>query len=120
MKRIFRARLAVMPLLLLLAACASDAPQDTLEPKGPISEKIDNLVNPVFLAAGVVFVLVEVGCLVLLWRFRARKDDDDSLPPQVHGNKVLEYTWTVVPFVILLAVGIGTLVTIFDIDAEWR
>ena len=33
-----------------------------------------------FLIAAVVFVLVEVGVLYLVWRYRKRKDDDDSLP----------------------------------------
>jgi cytochrome c oxidase subunit II len=117
-KRIFKARLAVVPLLLLLAACASDAPQDTLEPKGPISRQIDNLVNPVFIIAGIVFVLVEFGMLFLLRKFRAPKDDDDTtLPPQIHGNKVAEWAWTIVPAVILVGVGIATVVTIFSIDA---
>ena len=67
-------------LLLALAACADDAPLDTLEPKGPEARTIDNLVDPVFLIAGVVFVLVQGGVLFLAWRFRKRKDDDGSLP----------------------------------------
>ena len=74
------------PLVLALSACADKAPLDTLEPQGPESRAIDRLWDPVFLIAAVVFVLVEVGVLVLLWRYRKRKDDDGSLPPQVHGN----------------------------------
>lgn len=108
-----------LPLLLFLGACASDAPQDTLEPKGPIARTIDNLVNPVFLVAGVVFVLVEGGMLVLLRKFRRRQDDDDSeLPPQVHGNLRLEWGWTVVPFLILVGVAVPTVMTVFAIDAK--
>ena len=40
------------------AACADDAPLDTLDPKGPEAQTIHNLVVPVFVIAGVVFVLV--------------------------------------------------------------
>lgn len=111
--------LASVGLLLFLTACASDAPMDTLEPEGPIARKIDNLVNPVFLAAAVVFVLVEVGAVLIVRRFRARPDDDDdTLPPQVHGNTVLEIGWIAVPFVLLAVIAVFTVVTVFDVDAE--
>jgi len=111
--------LASVALLLFLTACASNAPQDTLEPEGPIARKIDNLVNPVFLAAGVVFVLVEVGALLIMRRFRARPDDDDNtLPAQVHGNSALEIGWIAVPFLILAVIAVFTVVTVFEVDAE--
>lgn len=113
-----RWRLAFLPVVLLLGACASDAPQDTLEPEGPIAREIDNLVNPVFLVAGVVFVLVEFGMLFLLWRFRRRNDEDDTeLPPQIHGNMKLEWGWTILPTIVLAVVSFGTVATIFSIDA---
>jgi len=107
----------VAPLLLLLSACASDAPQDTLDPAGPIARKIDNLVNPVFIVAAVVFVLVEFGVLYLVLRFRQRKDDDpDELPGQTHGNTKLEIGWTVLPALLLGFVAFATLATLFDIN----
>jgi cytochrome c oxidase subunit 2 len=105
-----------VPLILLISACASDAPQDTLEPKGPIAREIDNLVNPVFLVAAVVFVLVEFGTLWLVLRFRRRNDDDGSLPAQTHGNTKLEIGWTVLPAVLLAVVGLGTVATLFEIE----
>jgi cytochrome c oxidase subunit II len=105
----------VLPLVLFVTSCASDAPQDTLEPKGPIARDIDNLVNPVFLVAAVVFVLVEVGVLYLVFRFRRRRDDDD-LPAQTHGNTKLEIGWTVLPAAILGVVALGTVSTLFNIE----
>jgi cytochrome c oxidase subunit 2 len=109
----------VVALLLLLSACASDAPQDTLEPQGPIAREIDNLVNPVFLVAGAVFVFVEFGALFLMWRFRNRDHhDDDTAPKQVHGNTKLELTWTILPTIILAFVAVGTVATLFAIEAE--
>jgi cytochrome c oxidase subunit II len=112
-----RALALVAPLLLLLSACASDAPQDTLEPAGPIARKIDNLVNPVFIVAAVVFVLVEFGILYLVLKFRQRKDDDpDELPGQTHGNTKLEIGWTVLPALLLGFVSFATLATLFDIN----
>jgi cytochrome c oxidase subunit II len=111
-----RAPALLAPLLLLLSACASDAPQDTLEPAGPIARTIDNLVNPVFIIAAVVFVLVEFGVLYLVLRFRERNDDDpDELPGQTHGNTKLEIGWTVLPALLLGFVAFATLATLFDI-----
>jgi cytochrome c oxidase subunit II len=112
-----RALALVAPLFLLLGACASDAPQDTLDPAGPIARKIDNLVNPVFIVAAVVFVLVEFGVLYLVLKFRQRKDDDpDELPGQTHGNTKLEIGWTILPALLLGFVAFATLATLFDIN----
>jgi cytochrome c oxidase subunit 2 len=105
----------VVPLLLAMSACAKKAPLDTLNPKGSQSRTIDNLVNPVFLIAGVVFVLVQGGVLFLAWRYRKRKDDDGSLPEQVHGNMKLELAWTILPALVLAGVGGASVLTILDL-----
>jgi cytochrome c oxidase subunit 2 len=115
----------------LVSACASDAPLDTLDPQGPEARTIDKLVDPVFLAAGVVFVLVEGAIIYLVWRYRAKPnpdvpdwdpefDDpedapDESLPPQNHGDLKLELGWTVLPTLLLAAVSVGTVITLFDL-----
>jgi cytochrome c oxidase subunit II len=113
--RLWRAAL-VVPILLALTACAENAPLDTLEPKGPEARSIDKLSDPVFLIAGIVFVLVQGGVLVLGWRYRKRKDDDGSLPSQVHGHTLLELTWTFVPALLLAGVGVASVLTILDLD----
>jgi cytochrome c oxidase subunit 2 len=106
----------LVPLALALGSCAEDAPLDTLEPQGPESRTIQDLVGPVFLIAGIVFVLVQVGVLFVAWKFRQRKDDDGSLPGQVHGNTKLEIGWTVLPALILVGVGIGSVLTLLDLE----
>ena len=115
-----RRRLAlalVMPLVLFVTSCASDAPQTTLEPKGPIARSIDSLWDGVFIVAVVVFIIVEFGTLALVMRFRRRKNDsDDDLPAQTHGNFKLEIAWTIVPAVMLAVVGFFTLRTLFEIN----
>ena len=106
-------------LLALATGCASDAPQDVFKPEGPQSETINNLQVPVFIAAGVVGVLVLGGLLVVLVKYRARRtDDDDTLPPQTHGHLGLELGWTILPALILAFVAVGTVVTIFDLAEE--
>ena len=39
---------ALIALVVLAAACAPHATQDTLKPAGPYAQKIDNLFRPVF------------------------------------------------------------------------
>jgi cytochrome c oxidase subunit 2 len=112
-----RWRLALLvPFGLLLGSCAPDAPLDTLEPKGPEAQLIDNLWTPVFAIACVVFVLVQGALIYIIWRFRTPKDDDDTLPPQVHGNTKLELGWTILPALVLAGVGVATVLTILDLD----
>jgi cytochrome c oxidase subunit 2 len=102
-------------LTLLLSGCGrEDLPQDTFDPQGPVARQLDDLVKPVFVVAGVIFVLVNFLVLYCVIRFRRRSDDDS--PKQVHGNSKLELGWTIAPAVILGVIGIGTLGVIFDIN----
>ena len=117
MKASRRAR-RLLPLALLLGAlsgaCAANAPQDTLEPVGPIAKQLDGLFNPVVAVAAVFFFLVQG--LVLFAAIKFRRRSEDEAPKQVHGNVKLEITWTAIPALILAIVGVATVVTIWDIN----
>ena len=103
-------------LLVLLAACAENAPQDYLEPQGPIARQIDQLMDPIFIVAGVVFVLVQALVIIAIIKFRAKPDSPE--PKQIHGNTRLEVGWTLAPALILLAVAVPTIATIFDLGRK--
>jgi cytochrome c oxidase subunit 2 len=117
----WRARLArlgagLVAAALLLAACGDDR-QDVFTPEGETSDKINDLQVPVFIAAGVVGVIVAVIVIYTLVKFRRRDGDDDTPEPvQVHGNFKLEIGWTIAPALILVFVAIGTVATLFDIS----
>ncbi|MDQ1439513.1 MAG: cytochrome c oxidase subunit [Acidimicrobiaceae bacterium] len=99
----------------LLGACGKTTmPQDALDPQGPVARKLDHLISPVFIVAGVFFVLVQF--LTLFFAVRYRRRSEDEAPVQVHGNARLELAWTIVPAVILFAVAVGTLTVIADIN----
>ena len=98
----------------LLGGCAKNAPQDTLEPDGPIARQLDNLWDPVLAIAGFFFVLVNALIIIVAVKFRQKSDDD--APVQVHGNTRLEFGWTVIPFVILVGVGFFTILNVVDIS----
>lgn len=104
-------------LAFLVVACGDAGPQDTLHPEGPIAEKVDNLFKPVFWIAVAIFFIVEGLILYAVIKFRARPGQTDE-PTQVHGNKRLEFTWTVIPAVLLAGIAFPTVATIFDIAAK--
>jgi cytochrome c oxidase subunit 2 len=64
----------------------------------------------------VVFIFVEVALVYTIFRFRRRPDG--KVPEQIHGNTVLEITWTAIPAVILIFIAIPTVRTIFKTQAK--
>ncbi len=95
-----------------LAGCdaAFPAPGSTTQGRD-IRSLYDILLVPVV----VIFVLVEgilVWCLV-----RYRRGRDETLPPQTHGNNVLETAWTVIPLVVVLAAFGLSMETLGQVDA---
>jgi cytochrome c oxidase subunit II len=109
--------LAIGGLLLTLAACSENAPLDTMEPKGPVAQKILDLSEPVFLIAGVVFVLVMALVLFAVVKYRDRGVGGPE-PEQIHGNTRLEVGWTLIPALILFAIAIPTIAVIFDLSKK--
>ncbi|MCA1832156.1 MAG: cytochrome c oxidase subunit II [Actinomycetota bacterium] len=108
------ASLVSLGFFIVLTACAQNAPQDTFHNLGgPVARKELNLSTPVFLVAAIIFFLVEGALVYATIRFRARSDRD--VPVQVHGNRVLEVTWTLIPAVILAAIAVPTIGTIFSL-----
>ena len=59
-----------------------------------------SLYDFVFYIALVIFLLVEGLIIYSAFRFR-RKPGDDELPPQTHGNNLVEIVWTLIPTVIV-------------------
>ena len=113
-----RRRALALPLALVAAAgtaCARNAPMDSLKPKGPESRYIDARFFPVFWIAVVVFVLVAGLAAYSVVKFRERTGDE--APVQVHGNTRLEVTWTIIPFILLVGVGITSVIGIFHLYA---
>lgn len=103
--------------LLLLTACAEDAPQDTFKPEGEYADTIANL-NWVFWVAGVVGLVVFAAVVFTVVRYRERKGNDDDVPRQIHGNPKLEIMWTLAPAVLLAGVAVPTLSTVFELDQD--
>ena len=104
-----------------LAGCGavrddSGHPLTTLNPKGPQSRAIDNLANPVFLVAGIVFVIIQGAVIFMGFKFRRRRNDDSPDPVQSHGAPRLEWAWTIAPALLLAGLAIGNVQTIWKLE----
>jgi cytochrome c oxidase subunit II len=99
-------RLAVLvaPLLvaLVVAGCASQFPS-LYPPKEATSQgaSVRGLYDVVFYIAVIIFAIVEGLIVYAVIRYR-RKPTDMDLPPQTHGNNLVEVIWTIVPTLIVL------------------
>jgi cytochrome c oxidase subunit 2 len=71
--------------------------------------QIRDLYTIVFLVAVAIFLVVEALIIWTVIRYR-RKPGDDTLPPQIHGNNIAEFVWTIVP----------TLIVIFLFVVSWQ
>jgi cytochrome c oxidase subunit 2 len=103
---------AVVPLLVLGAAagCGMIPP----EPKTDAAESVFTLYNIVLAMGVAVFLGVEGFIVYSIFRYRRR---DDRLPPQTHGNTVVEIIWTAIPTVIVLILFVLSVVTLQQVEA---
>ena len=103
----------LLSLMLLASACAN-VPQTTVLPKTEAAREIQWLYELIFWLAVVVFIGVQGALLYVMWRFRFR--EGHALPDQVHGNTVLEVSWTILPAVVLVVMAVPTIRTIFALE----
>lgn len=105
--------LALVGVVALLAGCQAEVaqPYSTISPQNTKTDQIQWLYQIIFWAALIVFVAVQLAIAYTTIRFRRRNNER---PEQVHGSKVLEIAWTVVPALILLALFIPTVKVIFE------
>jgi cytochrome c oxidase subunit 2 len=117
-KRLIRT-IGLVGMTLLLASCqlleTTDQPLTTFEPAGPAAERIDGLFWMVFWIATAIFVLVMGAIVVILFFFRDKDPESQEEPKQLHGSPKLEVLWTVIPALILAAIAVPTVSTVFDL-----
>ena len=103
-------------LLAFLAVTPGALAQVALPPA--VSDQGDDIRVLFFVLLGIgvaVFVIVEA---MILWVvFRYKRKSDDELPTQVAHNTTAEALWTVIPLVIVVALFIGSLVVLEDIQS---
>jgi cytochrome c oxidase subunit 2 len=103
----------------ILSACSiielEENPLTTFEPAGPFADQIDGLFWLVFWIATAVFALVMGALIVIMFVFRDRGKEEQKQPKQLHGSPKLEVLWTVIPALILAAIAVPTVSSIFEL-----
>src|SRR5438270_502721 len=86
-------------------------PQTAVAPDSEVAQTQQDLFVITIWAGAAVAILVEAALIYVIWRYRARPGQ--GRPKQIHGNTRLEITWTIIPFIILLAITVPTVRAIF-------
>jgi cytochrome c oxidase subunit 2 len=115
-KKIFKFKNLRFTPFIFLSACIENAPLDSLSPEGPYARSIDELFWITFWIAVGVFVIVQGALLLSVFVFKEKPESPE--PKQIHGNTKLEILWTVIPVLILAAIAVPTVQTIFDLARE--
>lgn len=108
------AKFAILAGVLLLLLACSTGKQSTWDPVGPVAERQLLLFNVLLWVMVAVFIIVE-GVLVYA-AIRYRRRPGQELPKQTHGNMTLEITWTIIPTILIMALGIWSVITIYEFD----
>jgi cytochrome c oxidase subunit II len=108
------AMLPLLPVTLILTGCEAGGgyPQTTFR---PVSE-FGDMLNAVFYNTfgWTMGILILVMGLIIYAAFRFRERPGAPHPEQIHGNTTLEIAWTIAPALIVVAIGVPTVQTIFD------
>ena len=112
MRNALKPIIAVGGISVVAASCATNAPQDTWQPKGPNAKLIDDLQQPVFAVAGIIGLIVAVAVIYTMIKYR---DRGQPIPEQTHGKPALEITLTIIPALILAVVSVFTFGAIFKL-----
>jgi cytochrome c oxidase, subunit II len=81
------------------------------------AEEVSKLYDVVFAIAVAIFLIVEGLIVWSILRYRRHPADVD-LPPQTHGNNLVEALWTLIPTVIVLYLFAISWQTLNTVDAE--
>ncbi len=86
------------------------------QPQGPVARSITELINWSLLWMLLVVIVVITLFVVIIWKYREKPENMDYEPPEEHGNTLLEIIWTGIPILIVIALTIPTVNTLYDLE----
>ncbi|HET9984589.1 MAG TPA: cytochrome c oxidase subunit II [Longimicrobiales bacterium] len=111
-----RTAIALGALAGVLAACEGEHPQSTFRPVTEYGLILDRLFDHTFWWTMPVLALVWIVLLYVVFRYRDRPEA--ATPRQIHGNAKLEVAWTIGPAIIVAAIAVPTIRTIFEVQPK--
>lgn len=109
--RWFRRALPAAVLAPLLAACSFEGAQSTFHPAGEIAREQIGLFMWTYWLSWPVMIGVFGAIIYVLIRYRRRHEDE--MPTQSHGHPSVEVILTIIPVLIIIAVAIPTVRSVF-------
>ncbi|WP_040059570.1 cytochrome aa3 quinol oxidase subunit II [Priestia filamentosa] len=105
--------LALSPTL-FLGGC--DFKAGVLNPQGPVARlQLDLISWSIYFMLGIMVVVFGLFAFVL-WKYRAKPENEGYEPPNIHGNTLLEILWTAIPIVIIVILTIPTVKSIYELE----
>jgi cytochrome aa3-600 menaquinol oxidase subunit II len=98
----------------LLSGCETNLV--VFDPQGPVARDILGLIN--WSLVLMLFVVIVVFGLFgyIVWKYREKPENKDYEPPEEHGSTLLEIIWTTIPILIVIALTIPTVKTIYALE----
>jgi cytochrome c oxidase subunit 2 len=104
--------LVLLPVMFLVGCTLQEYPQSTLHPQADYARTIHDILLLQTTWVVIIFAVVQLLLIVAVIKFRSRPGSPEPKP--VHGNTVLEITWTIAPAIILAMVAIPTVLAIYE------
>ena len=116
-RRPARRAIVLFMFALLALAAVGTASAEVGQPKGITDEarEMHDLYLFTLALGAVVFVLVEGALIYCLIKFRKK---DDTLPVQIHGSNIVEFIWTGIPVIIMVALFSYSFIVLRNIENE--
>ncbi|SQC68688.1 Probable quinol oxidase subunit 2 precursor [Listeria fleischmannii subsp. fleischmannii] len=83
-----------------------------LDPKGPVAKGQSDLILYSIIFMLIIVLTIFVLFTIILFKYRERKNPK-NYEPDMHGSRKLEILWTLIPVVIVIALAIPTVKTIY-------
>jgi cytochrome c oxidase subunit 2 len=91
-------------------------PTSIFVPASTPAKSIFDLSLFVLAITGTIFVVVAGLLAFIIFRFRERRNDDNTEPPQIYGSVQVELAWTVIPILIVITLFLTTARIIYAIQ----
>lgn len=103
-----------LSLIFFLSGCDSLV---VLDPKGPVANSQKELIIYSTIFMSVIVIVVFALFVYMLVKYRDRPDrGNKDYDPNIHGNTKLEVIWTIIPFIIVIALSIPNVQTLFALE----